>query len=220
MADQVVAVSRFVAETARKTLADVPVQVIYNGVDTEKFRHGPSRRTQSKPFRLLYVGSWKRLKGVDLLAPIMRELGGGFELHYTAGLAAKRDEQLMPPNMQDVGRLVGDGAVIDAMNEADALLFASRSEGLPLVVIEAMACGLPVIATRGSSLIEVVDDGITGILCPQDNIEAFVGAAQKLAANGVLASDMSKAARQRALQHFSTRDMIDKWLEVYREATR
>jgi glycosyltransferase involved in cell wall biosynthesis len=179
-ADQVVAVSRFVADTARNTLLDVPMQVIYNGVDTDKFRPGDRQRKPDEPFRLLYVGNWKKLKGVDLLAPIMRELGDGFELRYTGGLAAERDKQAMPCNTYDIGRLQGEVAVVAAMQDADALLLPSRSEGHPLVAIEAMACGLPVIATRGSSLVDIVRDGVTGILCPQDDVRAFAAAATEL----------------------------------------
>src|SRR5699024_2169885 len=154
-ADKVVAVSQFVADTARKYLTDVPMEVIYNGVDTELFRPGTRQRQPGEPFRLLYVGSWIARKGVDLLPPIMRELGDGFELRYTGGPAADKNRADMPPNMRDIGRLNGPGAVVAAMQDVDALLFPSRSEGFGLVAAEAMACGLPVIATCGSSLVEV-----------------------------------------------------------------
>jgi len=98
-----VAVSRFVADMARKTLCDVPMQVIHNGIDTELFQPRNRLRQPDAPFRLLYVGSWMARKGVDLLAPIMRELGSGFELRYTGGRAAEKIKTAMPPNMNDVG---------------------------------------------------------------------------------------------------------------------
>jgi glycosyltransferase involved in cell wall biosynthesis len=89
-ADLIVAVSRFVADTAQRTLLDRPMTVIHNGVDVGLFVPGARVRPSGAPFRLLYVGGWKRLKGVDLLAAIMRELGGSYELRYTGGAAGPR----------------------------------------------------------------------------------------------------------------------------------
>ena len=214
-ADKIVAVSRFVAETARQTLLDAPMQVIYNGVDTGKFRPGGRQRKPLEPFRLLYVGSWKKLKGVDLLRPIMRELGHGFELRYTGGPSAARDKADMPANMHDIGRLHGEEAVVAAMQGADALLFPSRSEGLPLVVIEAMASGLPVIATKGHSSIEVIEDGETGVLCQADSIEAFASAARYLARSDAVYEKVTYESRKRAVECFSMPEMVHKYVGYY-----
>ena len=159
------------------------------------------------------------MKGVDLLAPIMRELGDEFELHYTGGPASRNDQVKMPANMRDIGRLETRNAVAAAMQESDALLFPSRSEGFGLVAVEAMACGLPVIATSGSSLIEIVEDGVTGILCPEDDVEAFVGAARKLAVDSALGDRMSIAAGQRAQSHFSIDRMSQAYTAIYQSCT-
>lgn len=165
-ANQVIAVSQFVADMAKKTLCDVPMQVIYNGIDTDKFKPDPSVKKPHQPFRLLYVGSWITRKGVDLLAPIMRELGDDFVLHYTGGEAAEQDKPAMPPNMVDIGRLTSDKVVI-AMQNADAFLFPTRSEGLPLVAIEAMACGLPIIASNIHPMREIVNEHSGLLFCLQ-----------------------------------------------------
>lgn len=215
-ADKVVAVSKFVADTARKTLVDVPMQIIYNGVDIGKFRPGDRQRLPREPFRLLYVGSWKKLKGVDLLAPIMRELGNRFELRYTGGPSADPDKAGMPGNMRDIGRLRGEEAVVAAMQDADALLFPSRSEGHPLVVIEALACGLPVIATRGSSLVEVVADQTIGTLCEQGDINAFAEACRQWADWPPSAGSSSNSPRHCAVRNYSSEQMIDSYIRFYR----
>lgn len=216
-ASRVVAVSGFVAAVAKRTLCSVPIEVIYNGVDTDVYRLRDPSRSPRQPFRLLYVGSWTRRKGVDLLAPIMCGLGPAFELSYTGGPAATRDRLRTPTNMRDLGRLDGDVAVAAAMQDADALLFPSRSEGLPLVAIEAMACGLPIIATRGSSLPEVVNDRVTGFLCPCDDIKAFVNATRRLAGDPVCRRSMTSAARQRAVGDFSTLTMLDAYVRLYEQ---
>lgn len=213
-ATKVTAVSQFVADMARKTLCDVPMQVIYNGIDTDRFRPGSRVRQPSEPFRLLYVGSWMARKGVDLLAPIMRELGEGFELHYTGGLVAEKDKPGMPENMHDLGRLSGD-QVIAATQNADAFLFPSRSEGLPLVAIEAMGCGLPVVAMCGTAIEDVLEHGISGLLSARDDVLAFAEAARSLVNSPDLARRMSVAAREAAVNRFSEAAMLDAYCATY-----
>ena len=217
-ADKVVAVSQFVADSARQSLVDVPMQVIHNGVDTTTFRPGTRLRQAGEPFRLIYVGSWMARKGVDLLAPIMRELGEGFELHYTGGPAAAKDKADMPTNMIDIGRLNGDAAVLAAMQDTDALLFPSRSEGHPLVAIEAMACGLPIIGMRGSSVAEAVTDGESGLLCARDSVMELVVAARGLASDPQCCAAMATAARKAAIARFSEDPMVTAYIHAYDRA--
>ena len=216
---RVVAVSQFVADSTRHSLLNVPMQVIYNGVDTVRFHPGTRQRQPGEPCKLLFVGGWKTLKGVDLLAPILRQLGEGFVLHYTGGPAAQKDKTHMPPNMIDMGRLQGDAAVVAAMQNADALLFPSRSEGHPLVAVEAMACGLPIIGMHGSSVSEAVTDGQTGLLCPQNDVAAFVTATRSLAADHARYARLAQAARLQAVEHFSETTMTNAYLHLYQCAT-
>lgn len=213
-ANDVIAVSLFAAETARRMLIDRPIQVVHNGVDVDQFKP-PAQRSGHRPFRLLYVGKWVQLKGVDLLAPIIRELGDGFELLYTGGPAANGDRGKQPSNMRDLGRLRGAAAVIQAMQDADALLFPSLTEGFPLVAIEAMACGLPIIATRGSSLEEAVEDGVSGFLCPQGDVTALAAACRRLAKDRKAYALMTEAARARVLRHFTMTRMVEAYVQIY-----
>jgi len=215
-ANKVVAVSQFVADTAKKTLVDVPIQVIYNGIDTNVFTPGTRVRKPTEPFRLLYVGSWMARKGVDLLAPIMSELGDEYELHYTGGPTSEKDKATMLPNMRDIGRLNGDAEVAKAMQNADALMFPSRSEGFGLVAAEAMACGLPVFTSAGSSVIEVIGHEETGYLCKSDNIADFTQAIRHLASNDSLRREMSSTGRLSAKSRFSENIMLNAYtLQCY-----
>jgi len=210
----VVAVSRFVADMARQTLCDVPMQVIYNGIDTELFRPGSRVRQPGEPFRLLYIGSWMARKGVDLLAPIMRELGDGFELRYTGGPAAEKDKSGMPSNMHDLGRLSGP-EVVAAMQDADAFLFPSRSEGFGLVAAEAMACGLPVIGTAGTAVDEIVESDVAGILCPRNDVQGFASSVRLLAIDSQLFQAMRGASRRLADAQFSGAVMLNRYTGLY-----
>lgn len=209
-ADRVVAVSRSVAASARAELLDVPMEVVYNGVDTALYR--PGNRRRDGVFRLLYVGSWSARKGVDLLAPVMRRLGAGFQLLYTGPQAGTEDG-----NMHDIGRLYGDQAVVAAMRDADALLFPSRSEGFSLVVLEAMACGLPVVAARIPALQEVIEHGTSGWLCPPGDVDAFAAAVREMAADHALYTQMRHAARARVEADYARDRCVRRYLEVYRQ---
>lgn len=215
-ANHITAVSQFVADIAKRTLCDVPIQVIYNGVDTEVFHPRKRVRQAGEPFRLLYIGAWKKLKGVDLLVPIMRELGNGFELHYTGGPAAEIDKPDMPSNMHDLGRL-SQAEVIQAMQNADAFLFPSRSEGFGLVVAEAMACGLPVIAMNGTAVDEVVQHGRNGYLCDGEQPQQLAQMVKKISNTW---PQLRQAARARACERFDYGSMLTDYSELYERLLR
>jgi glycosyltransferase involved in cell wall biosynthesis len=144
----------------------------------------------------------------------MQELGDDFVLNYTGGPVAEKAKTSMPANMQDLGRLNKDG-VIKAMQTSDALLFPSRSEGFSLVVIEAMACGLPVIATRGSSLSEAIEDNVSGILCNMDDVASFVKAVKKISNDDRLRHQISHQAHSRAENKFTQLKMVSRYQAIY-----
>lgn len=211
-AKRVTAVSQFVADMAKQTLCDIPIKVIYNGVDTTLFC--PSNKEKGKTLRLLYVGAWKKLKGVDLLAPIMNELGPKFELYYTGGLAADKDKLNMPNNMYDLGRL-NQQEVIQAMQNSDLLLFPSRSEGFGLVVAEAMACGLPVVALKGTAVDELIDHEVTGYLVKDANDAIVV--LKKLCTNKNILCQLSKLTNEVVSKKFSKQFMLNTYIHNYNQ---
>ena len=211
-ADAVTAVSEYTARQVREQFGIEPIRVIPNGLPTPEQATMERNERPHAPFRLLYVGSWTRRKGVDLLGPILERLGTDFELRYTAPPDLR---VRLPGNCRSLGR--PDRRQLQrAYSEVDALLFPTRLEGFGQVALEAMAAGLPVIATAGSALPEVVVDGVTGILCPQDAIAAFADAARRLAGNPQLWQSMSSAALVRARQPlFSIDSMVASYAEVY-----
>jgi glycosyltransferase involved in cell wall biosynthesis len=214
VAHGITAVSYATAASLRKTIGERQIHVIYNSVDTTTFY--PKSREPGVPIRLLFVGNLTRRKGADLLAPIMKKLGSEFELRFTAGL---RDLKLRKPgdNMVPIGRLVGDQSLLDAYHQSDALLFPSRIEGLPIAPLEAMACGMPVIAAHTSSLPEVVEDRVSGFLCNLDDTDSFVSACRKIAENPNTLRAFGEAARRRAESLFSEDVVIPQYIALYRK---
>jgi len=214
-ADATVAVSMYTASQLREYVGGLEPEVILNGVDTGFFSPGEpvAPRSGRRTMKLLFVGSMSRRKGADLLSPIMRELGTGYELRFTGepieGGSFPREVGLI-----GLGRL-DRNAIRAAYRDADLLLLPSRLEGLPLVALEAMACGTPVVASRTGSLIEVVEDGVNGRLCPVDDVAAFAAAIRRLRSAPDQLSKMGLAARRTAEQSFSLDRVTDEYLSLF-----
>lgn len=211
-ADGVTAVSAYVADRVRERYGLEDIEVIHNWVDTGKFCPAQQPDQQTRPFRLLFVGKPTRLKGADLLAPIMRELGPEFELHVTAGEDEYRRLDV-PPNVYPLGRLSED-ALIQAYQDCNAVLLPSRSEGFGYVALEAMACGRPVVATNATGLQELVADGATGFLCPADKTREFVAACRKLSERPSEARQMGWLAYKSVLDGFSQAEMVGRYINL------
>ncbi len=210
-ADALVAVSAYTALSLQAALGGPKAHVILNGVDTEFFcpRAGGAPAGGARPWRLLFVGNLIRRKGADLLPGIMQELGPDFELHYTGGLRGKAPGA-GSPNMKPLGRLTRE-ALRQAYRDADLLLFPTRFEGFGYAAAEAMACATPVVATDCSSLPEIVDDGVTGRLCPLGDIKAFAAAVRGLVAEPELLPAMGQRARTVAVKRFG----LEHWTASY-----
>ena len=214
-ASAITAVSHFTAAGIARTLGAYPVQVIHDWIDTQAFSpESDNRRPPHRPLRLLFVGNLSRRKGADLLTPVMEALGSEFELRFTSGL--RRGTRIPKgPNMVALGRLTQDSELIDAYRQCDVLFYPSRFEGFGLPLVEAMACGKPVIGTNTSSLPEIVEDGVTGILCPVDDVTAFAAACRKLADNPEMLHQYGQAAERRVKERFSEDLIIPRYVQLY-----
>ena len=208
--DRVVAVSEATRKAVSQTFKGVAPIIIPNGVDIEFFTPGPEKDA-GDVFRLLFVGNLTERKGADLLPGIMRELGPEFLLSYTSGLRERAVLDI--DNGVALGSLDRDGVRL-AYRQADALIFPTRLEGLPLSVLEAMSCGLPVVGSEHSSMPEAVAHGETGLLCPLET-GAFVAAIRTLSSDPALRTGMSKAARLRAEREFSMDLTVERYLGIF-----
>jgi len=98
---------------------------------------------------------------------------------------------------------------------SDVFVLASLWEGLGLVLLEAMAAGLPVVATEVSAVPEVVVDGVTGLLVPPSDPQALARAMETLAGDGSLRGRLGGAGRDRVREAFGLDHMVDRTLAVY-----
>lgn len=130
-------------------------------------------------------------------------------------------EQALRFGIGDRTHLLGareDAALITA--GFDVAVLASLHEGLPNSVIEAMAAGAPVVATRVGGATELVVDGLTGFLAPPADAGALAERIISLLRNPEMRADMGEAARQRALSQFSMRRMVEAVELLYEELSK
>jgi len=100
----------------------------------------------------------------------------------------------------------------------DLYVTASRREGLPIAVLEAMACALPVLATEAPGHVDAVDPELTGRLVPLDDAPGLAAAAALLLRDPALRARMGQAGRERAERHFARARMLTEITALYREA--
>lgn len=212
-ADRLVAISEFTAGYVRKLAPGRPVEVMYLGVDTDRFSPVslPERRAIRQRLGLdpdaFIAFTVRRLffrNGVDTLldaAPLMRACT---DLQIVIGGSgpdrSDMDERISRGRLDNV-TLVGfvpDEDLADYYRAADVFLLPSRTaEGFGLVLLEAAACGVPAIATRSGAPPELIDDGVSGYLVPVDSSASMAAAIQRFLDDRTLAPRMGKAAFDR-----------------------
>jgi glycosyltransferase involved in cell wall biosynthesis len=104
----------------------------------------------------------------------------------------------MPTNVHRLGTR-SSRDVADAMRRSDIFVLPSLDDSYGLVVLEAMASGLPVILTRNVGAIDIVEDGVSGLVVPAGDDRALANAIGRLAADPELRSQMGRAARERVV---------------------
>lgn len=200
--------------------------LVENGVDLDLWRVADRPGHGDRPARFVFLGRLIALKAVDLLlealarvavepAPVLEIIGDGpmrqpLEARAAAlGLGDRVRFHGWQPQPESARRL----------READALVLPSLRECGGAVVLEAMACGLPVVATRWGGPADYLDDSC-GILVPPDSRESFVAglaeAISRLAADPALAARLGRAGRERVERLFDWEAKTDQILEVYR----
>jgi glycosyltransferase involved in cell wall biosynthesis len=102
----------------------------------------------------------------------------------------------------------------------DVLAFSSEREGLSIAMLEAMAAGVPVVATRVGGTPELIESGASGILVPPGQARALADALAALLTTPALAESMSRAALERVRTRFSLRHMVESYEALYSEARR
>ncbi|RMD84821.1 MAG: glycosyltransferase family 1 protein [Candidatus Dadabacteria bacterium] len=213
-ASKIVAVSRFTAQIAAKDLnIQNPIQVIYNGIDEKLFTPSPSSRSSKKrEIVVLFSGNLTKRKGAHWLNDIAKKFNPRIRLIYTSGLRTKTKLPYQA-NMECAGNIRYED-MPDFYRSGDILLFPTVREGFGLCVAEAMACGLPVVASDCSSLPELIDHEKGGFLCKIGGIKDFAEKINLLAEIPSPRREMGEYNRAKAEKMFT----LDKMVKEYKKA--
>jgi glycosyltransferase involved in cell wall biosynthesis len=104
----------------------------------------------------------------------------------------------------------------EVLRRADVVMLLSRREGLPMALLEAMAAGVPVVATRVGGVPEVVTHGLTGLLVEPGCPDQAATAVARLIVDGQLAHRLGRAGRQHVTSRFSLERVAAQYVQLYR----
>ena len=213
------------------------VERIYHGLDFERFAgagRAPSRRDGSvpaEPVVILSVGRAVEKKGYDDLLEALAALPAGLHWRFEhvgpgtalAGLRARAERLGLGPRIRWLGALTEDD-VIRRYRGADLFVLASRiaadgdRDGLPNVLVEAQSQGLACVATRVSAIPELIEDGVTGLLCRERDPAALAARIERLIVAPDLRESLGAAGRRNVAENFHMRPGIERLLARFRAA--
>lgn len=200
--------------------------VNYNGIDTAKFapaRAHASMAGEPGSLRLVTVGALIARKNVHTQLLVLRGLRRNGVKAVLTVVGAGPDELALRHcalalGVGDAVRFVGrqpEDSVIEHLHAADVYLSASVAEGLANSVLEAAACGLPVVAFDCEGMREVIGDGVSGCVVPFGDVAGMVAILKKLAEDSAVRQAMGAAGRERVCARFDARTCAQEMIEHY-----
>jgi glycosyltransferase involved in cell wall biosynthesis len=176
----------------------INAKVCYLGVDTEKFTPKKSK----KLYDLLFIGEKSAIEGYDLLKETLKLFKKAPVVRHIV-----RDEN---------GEGIQEEDLVREINKSKIVLALSRNEPFGLIPIEAMSCGVPVIAVSEGGLKESVIDGVTGYLIKRDKSE-LKERIELLLKNESLRNKLGKNSRDKVLSKFTWEESVERFLELIRQ---
>jgi colanic acid/amylovoran biosynthesis glycosyltransferase len=209
-------------------------RVIRQGVDPRIFRPGSGGRPRDRgTLRVISIAGLRWMKGfewalvavralLDAGVPVRLDVLGGDPaadagepgereriVHTVADLGLEEHVRLLPS--------VPSAEVVNHLHGSDVLLVPSLDEGLPTVLLEAMACGVPVVATDCGGVSEALSHDVEGLLVPPRDAEALAAALERLWRDPELRARMGEAGRRTATSRFTLERQLEEFMALYRE---
>ena len=219
---QFLTVSEHVLSAACKTRKIVRERslVLYNGIDTSRFAPQTQKANDDR-VTIGCVGRLSKEKRHDILlealSQIQTSLRPSLVLVGDGPTRQNLESQIQDSDLANHVRLLGTcHDVPSLLKDFDIFVLASDTEGLPVALLEAMATGLPVIATRVGGVPELIADGVNGILVPPGGPQELAEAIDQLVRNPELRHRLGAAGRERAVKQFNIQATVGKHEELYK----
>jgi len=224
-ADRVVALSRDLVEMAHAlTPVEDKARIIYNSVDLPD-QVWSRERSENEPLRIGCAGIFKYAKGLPYIFKAVARLKTRYRLALELLGELRQSEREIYRQMLDrtgiedilsFTEAIPHEEVSQWLRSLDVFVLPSVSEGCPNILMEAMAAGVPSIATRTGAMEILVEDHVTGLLIPWGDSEALTGALAEIVENPGLAKSLGAAARHK-MKLFSSEREREVWERLYRE---
>jgi L-malate glycosyltransferase len=219
VAHQVVANSRAAAERLQQERVPLrKIALVPNGLDTGRFT---ARVARGRLRRVIIVANLRAEKGHDVLIEAARDVlqrfpDARFEI---VGAGPQREsliERVRAREVQHAFTFLGHREdVPDRLAAADIFVLPSRSEAFPNAVVEAMAAGLPIVASAVGGIMELIADDGTGLLVPPDDPASLAARLRELMADPSRGERLGGAARREALSRYSFERMVAEFDRLY-----
>ena len=205
------------------------VVVIHNGIDPERFRRTErrdalERRGVREPY-VLFVGRITDQKGIFHLLEAAEKLPPGVQVVLCASApdtpeieARLRRSVAQHPSVLWIAEMVPQDDVVQLYSHAAVFVCPSVYEPFGIINLEAMACQTPVVASAVGGILEVVEDGRTGLLVPPASPDDLAGAIRRVLDDRDLAQALGQAGRRRVEERFSWASVAERTEEVYADA--
>lgn len=231
--DRVIAVSNFTKRRLiERRIPEEKIRVIQNGIDTMSFDHYRKGRLRGElnlapGSRVIgFIGRLGPEKGIKYLLEaasiICNKTHGVYFVLAGEGILKEETEAFIASNNLQ-GRIIMLGWRKDAtelMPDMDILLLPSLTEGTPMVLLESMAMGVPVIASDVGGIGEVIEDSKTGLLIKPRDPQAIVNSISTLLENTELAANISRNSIAEVKTHFSAHHMSEQYRQTYLSLTK
>jgi N-acetyl-alpha-D-glucosaminyl L-malate synthase BshA len=229
--DGVTSISHYLKHETQRTFQFDEIEVIPNFVCRSEYARHPvdplraSLAPEGEPL-LVHVSNLRPVKRpLDCIEILARVLKKGVTTRLVmVGDGSERagcEERARELGIADDCLFVGEQPnIVEYLSAADVLLLPSAQESFGLAALEAMACEVPVVASRVGGVPEVVTDGETGFLSDVGDTDKMADDAARLLSNKELRTEMGKSARESALGRYSTDKIIPRYIEFYDRVLR
>jgi glycosyltransferase involved in cell wall biosynthesis len=220
---RVVANSYELRRLASAVMPQLRIDVIPNGAKRTSAPRAP--RAADAGFRILTVSRLIERKGVDTLIEALARTGDARLSLDVAGEGPKRSSLRELADARGVGARVhfhgfADRAAIASLHaRADVFVLMSRAESCSMALLEAMAAGVPVVASRVGGNAELVTDGTNGLLLPPEDVDELARTLSRLAADALLRERLAAAGRALIERNFNRTVMARAYADIFEQAT-